>query len=216
MPSTVPVTWYRWIRFEEDWPPGVEAWRYLGPDDLALTGWAPPAPRRQEFRPSPGEGEGVSRIGMVLLLLLLGCQAGTPTAEPTSAGPVWHPYQPAGGGFLVQMPGVPQETRDGDYRVATLGPLQVRYRAIGPLDRNKSLEMIQGDEMRKRGSVSRTTGTYANGRPALEGDVATSDGKPFRMRVFHHQYRLYVLSADGPDAQRFLDSFDIVEVKGGG
>lgn len=29
---------YRWLRFEEDWPPGVEAWRYLGPEPLALVG----------------------------------------------------------------------------------------------------------------------------------------------------------------------------------
>lgn len=29
---------YRWVRFEEDWPPGVEAWRYLGAEPLALAG----------------------------------------------------------------------------------------------------------------------------------------------------------------------------------
>lgn len=145
-------------------------------------------------------------VRVLLLLLLVGCApAGPPPAPPQPTASAWPVFEPAGAGFRVLMPGTPSVTG----RTAALGPLQVSWRDLGPLDRNKSLERIQGDEMRKVGTVTRTSGTYANGRPALEGTVTTADGKTRTMRVFHHQYRLYILSAQGPDAQRFLDSFDL-------
>lgn len=214
-----------------DQPPARSARRRRDPDD--------DCDRPRSDRPPPPPGRGVFFwlvvIGALVLVGTIGCCAGIFMILP---GPRWQTHESERGKFKVELPGPPQagveklaglELERGEYSEGAIIPRKgehfvVIYRSIPPTrvraatDEQEITETIGVLQKATQMLPLRNDAITVNNFPAREVEFRGKNGS-FMARVVVADHRMFVvlagnrLSKLGPDAHRFLESFQITDPK---